>query len=78
MLTNDQTNSRALAMRLVSPTALVLLGLLTLAGGLLFTGHGNHLIDALVYLPLVGCLLMHLFMHHGHHHHHSDEGGRHE
>jgi hypothetical protein len=78
MSMNDQINGPGWVTWLLSPSALLVLGLFSLVGALLFTGHGNHLIDALFYLPFAACLLMHLFMHHGHHHHHSDKGGRHE
>ena len=73
MSMNDQIYSPGWATRLSSPTVLVILALFSLAGALLFAGHGNHLVVALFYLPFAGCLLMHLFMRHGHHHHHSDE-----
>jgi hypothetical protein len=45
---------------------LVLLGFLVIAGALLFTEHRAHVLGALIYLPLLLCPLMHLFMHHGH------------
>lgn len=58
-------------------TGLVLLGFLVIAGALLFTEHRAHVLGALIYLPLLLCPLMHLFMHHGHgghggHHGHGD------
>lgn len=52
---------------------LVLIGLLAIAGALLFTEHRAH-VRALIYLPLL-CPLMHLFMHGGHGGHHGH--GRH-
>lgn len=48
---------------------LVLIGFFVLAGGLLFTEHRAHVLGALIFLPLLLCPLMHLFMHgrHGGH-----------
>jgi hypothetical protein len=59
-------------------TGLVLLGFLVIAGALLFTEHRAHVLGALIYLPLLLCPLMHMFMHHGHggHRHHGEHGGR--
>jgi hypothetical protein len=56
---------------------LVLFGFLLIAGALMFTEHRAHVLGALIYLPLLLCPLMHLFMHHGHggHHHQGDHGG---
>ena len=56
---------------------LVLLGFLVIAGALLFTEHRAHVLGALIYLPLLLCPLMHLFMHGGHggHHGHGGRGG---
>lgn len=52
---------------------LVLAGFLVIAGALLFTEHQAHVLGLLVWLPLLACPLMHLFMHGGHgDHHHSD------
>ena len=48
---------------------LLLLGFLVIAGALLFTEHRAHVLGALIYLPLLLCPLMHLFMHKGHHGH---------
>ncbi len=75
MSMNEQVHDPGWTVRLLSPTMLVSIGLLSLAGALLFAGHGNHLVDALFYLPFAGCLLMHFFMHRGRHHR-SDKGGR--
>jgi hypothetical protein len=59
---------------LFSRTGLVLIGFLIIAGALLFTEHRAHVLGALVWLPLLACPLMHLFMHggHGSHAHHQD------
>ncbi len=35
----------------------------------LWTEHEAHVVDALPYLLLLACPLMHVFMHHGHHGH---------
>lgn len=47
---------------------LVLIGFLVIAGALLFTEHRAHVLGFLVWLPLLACPLMHVFMHgrHGH------------
>ena len=49
-----------------SRMALVLLGFIVIAGVLLFTEHRAHVLGALIWLPLLLCPLMHLFMHGGH------------
>jgi peptidoglycan/LPS O-acetylase OafA/YrhL len=54
-----------------SKAGLVLIGFLIIAGALLFTEHRAHVLGLLVWLPLLGCLLMHLFMHHSGHGHHQ-------
>jgi hypothetical protein len=51
---------------LTSPSGLVLIGFLAIAGAYLWMEHRAHLLGALVWLPLLVCPLMHLFMHHGH------------
>jgi len=50
---------------LTSPSGLVLIGFLAIAGVYLWMEHRAHLLGALVFLPLLLCPLMHLFMHHG-------------
>ena len=50
---------------LTSRAGLVLLGFLVIAGALLFTEHRAHVLGALIYLPLLLCPLMHMFMHGG-------------
>lgn len=62
---------------LFSRTGLVLIGFLVIAGALMFTEHRAHVLGILVWLPLIACPLMHLFMHgghggHGSHGHHRD------
>ena len=51
---------------LSSRAGLVLLGFLVIGGALLITEHRAHALGALVWLLLLACPLMHLFMHHGH------------
>ena len=46
------------------------------AVGLIFTGHGPHVVGYLPFLILLACPLMHMFMHHGHGGH--DAGHRQE
>ena len=36
---------------------------------LLFTEHQAHVLGLLIWLPLLACPLMHIFMHGGHDHH---------
>ena len=50
----------------VSPVGLLLMGLLAVVGTYLWFEHRAHLLGALLWLPLLACPLMHLFMHHGH------------
>lgn len=52
-----------------SRAGLVLVGFLIIAGALLFTEHRAHVLGFLVWLPLLACPLMHVFMHGGHGHH---------
>ena len=47
----------------------VLIGFLIIAGALLFTEHRAHVLGVLIWLPLLACPLMHVFMHGGHGHH---------
>ncbi len=49
-----------------SPAGFVLIGFLAIAGFYLWMEHRAHLLGALVWLPLLICPLMHLFMHHRH------------
>ena len=59
-----------------SRAGLVLLGFLLIGGALLFTEHRAHVLGALIWLPLLACPLMHLFMHGGHGGHGGHEGHR--
>jgi len=59
------------------PGGLVFIGFAAIAGFFLFTEHRAHLLGALPWLLLLGCPLMHIFMHHGHgHHHHGKSSPR--
>lgn len=62
---------------LTSRAGLVLLAFLAVAGYFLWAEHRAHLIASLPWLLLGGCVLMHLFMHHGHAGHggHGGKGG---
>jgi len=51
---------------LTSRWALAFLGFVVIAGILLFTEHRAHVLGALIWLPLLLCPLMHVFMHGGH------------
>jgi hypothetical protein len=53
---------------LTSRAGLVLIGFIIIGGVLLFTEHRQHVLGAFVFLPLLLCPLMHLFMHGGHGH----------
>lgn len=71
MSVQDHLGNKGLAPRTVSRNArigLVLAGFAVIAGILLFTEHRAHVLGLLVWLPLLACPLMHLFMHHGHGH----------
>ena len=59
-------------MSLKSRVGLVLIGFLVIAGALLFTEHQAHVLGLLVWLPLLACPLMHVFMHRGHGHQEAD------
>ena len=71
---SDETPSKSF---LTSPSGLVLMGFLAIAGVYLWMEHRAHLLGVLVWLPLLVCPLMHLFMHHGHggHSRHSTSSG---
>jgi hypothetical protein len=53
--------------------SIVLLGFAVISGVLLFTEHRAHVLGALIWLPLILCPLMHMFMHgrHGSHRGHD-------
>ena len=69
MMTHDHSHSEVEKPRGGFPTsrvALVFIGFAAIAGALLFTEHRAHVLGALIWLPLLACPLMHVFMHHGH------------
>ena len=51
---------------LTSRAGLVFIGFAIIAGALLFTEHRAHVLGVLIWLPLLACPLMHIFMHGGH------------
>ncbi len=61
-----------------SPTGIVTLGFLAVAGFFLVTEHAAHLYGALPWLLVAACPLMHLFMHHGHGGGHDHSGRPHD
>lgn len=79
MSCHDQSErrSRSSGSFLRSRAGLVLIGFLVIAGVLLFTEHRAHVLGALVFLPLLLCPLMHLFMHGGHGSHGGHAAGSH-
>jgi hypothetical protein len=54
---------------------MALIGFSLIAGVLLFTEHRAHVLGVLLYVPLLLCPIMHLFMHgrHGGHGGHGQE-----
>jgi hypothetical protein len=48
------------------PTNWPLIGFLAVAAWFLWTEHEAHVIAALPWLLVLGCVVMHLFMHRGH------------
>lgn len=48
---------------------------LAIGGYFLVTEHRAHLVEALPWILVGGCLLMHLFMHRGHGDRHDDQDG---
>jgi hypothetical protein len=59
-----------------SPTRLVLLGLLAVAAFFLVTEHRAHTLGLLPYVLVLGCLLLHRFMHGGHSEHRDGPSGK--
>lgn len=64
-----------------SKTGAVFIGFAAVAGYILWNEHSEHIIEALPWLLVGACLVMHLFMHHGHGGHRGgndsdDTGGR--
>ena len=58
-------------MSIKSKAGPVLIGFLIIAGALLFTERRAHVLGLLIWLPLLACPLLHIFMHGGHGHHGS-------
>ena len=58
---------------LTSRSGLVLLGFLVIAGALLLSEHRAHVLGASVWLLLLACPLLHMFMHGGHGGHGSSD-----
>ena len=67
MSLHDHSEHQDLPQRgfLSSPAGLVFIGFLIITGALLFTEHRAHVLGILIWLPLLICPLMHLFMHGG-------------
>lgn len=49
-----------------SKTGAVFIGFVAIAGYILWNEHREHIVEALPWLLVGACLVMHLFMHHGH------------
>ncbi len=58
---------------LFSKAGLITFGFLAVAGYFLWVEHQAHLFAFLPWLLVAGCLVMHLFMHHGHDSHHNSD-----
>lgn len=61
-----------------SKTGAVFIGFLAIAAYFLWTEHRAHVIEALPWLLVGACLVMHLFMHHGHGGHHGGDDPDHK
>lgn len=51
---------------LTSRVGLAMIGFLVIGGALLLTEHRAHVLGALIWLPLILCIFLHMFMHGGH------------
>ena len=51
---------------LTSRAGLALIGFLAITGALLLTEHRWHVLGVLIWLPILACPLLHMFMHGGH------------
>ena len=60
---------------LTSRAGISLLALLAIAGFLMFTEHRAHVLGAGLFLLLLACPLLHVFMHGGHGGHDGDGSG---
>jgi hypothetical protein len=74
MTTNSSDNNG----RRLSKTNIALVAFVAIAGFFLWTEHRAHLLGALPYLLLLGCVFMHFFMHrgHGHGNHQGPDGDK--
>lgn len=63
---SDGESETAQGSFLTSRAGLVFMGFAVIAVALLFTEHRAHVLGLLIWLPLLACPLMHMFMHHGH------------
>lgn len=61
---------------MASPFGLVIAIVAGYGGYYVWTEHQAHFVDALPYLFLGGCIVMHLFMHRGHGHSHGNDEPR--
>jgi len=66
MSAHDHYGHRDQGSFFTSRAGLVLIGFLVIAGFLLFTEHRAHVLGVLIWLPLLLCPVMHMFMHGGH------------
>lgn len=73
MTTGDQSRPQR---RLLTGPNLALLIFLGVAGFFLWTEHRAHLLGALPWLLLLGCVFMHFFMHRGHGHGNHERSDR--
>lgn len=76
MSVQDQSGHQEQAregMSVKSKAGIVLAGFLIISPALLFTEHRAHVLGLFVWLPLLACPLMHIFMHGGHDHHGSQD-----
>lgn len=60
---------------MASPYGLFGAAIVAYGGYYAWTRHQVHVVEALPYLLLAGCLVMHLFMHRGHGHSHGEKHG---
>lgn len=63
---------------LTSRAGLALIGFLVISGALLLTEHRWHVLGILIWLPLLACPLLHVFMHGGHGGHAGHDPARHD
>lgn len=63
---HSSNRTRQQASFLTWRAGIALIGFLAIAGALLLTEHRWHVLGVLIWLPLLACLLLHVFMHGGH------------